>query len=164
MDNPEPKKIPPGVSPVRYIMSEIGEDDGFQPIKSFEAAKADPDGVVVLESDWGGQILMTARMTGVKCTEKELDQLLIDLDKIAWPCNDGDGTGLFYERAKIGDGIGGGMGGGCVEDPFWVHSSFKDDVYDMDKFRQAIGDILAGRSERLPEALFKPPRKYGGSP
>ena len=151
----EPKKIPSHESPVRHVMSETHPDMDFQPLKGFEAAKKDPEAVAVFEADYGGQILMTIRMAYVKCPEDRLDQLLADLDALAWECNDGQGTGLFYERIPVGGGVGGGMGGGCVVDGVWAHPDFERDGVDMAKLGPAVGDILEGRADRLPEELRK---------
>jgi len=151
----EPKEIPPGVSPVRFIMS---DKHPHHPLKDFEEAKADPDGVAVFEGDYGGQIMMTIRMKYVKCSEKALELLLSDLNERAW--NDGGhGEGLYYEQIPVGGGVAGGMGGGCVVDGVWAHPRFEKDGVDMDKFGKAVGDILECRAERLPEEMRK--RKDG---
>lgn len=152
MDKPERKQIPEGVSPVRHIMSET-QGHKFDPIDTFEKAKLDPEAVAVFEADWGGQILMTVRMSHVKCNERALDLLLADLGVLAWGCNDGQGEGLYYERISIGGGVGGGMGGGCVVDGVWVHSDFERDGVNLERLGQAIGDILECRAERLPAGL-----------
>ena len=148
----EPKEIPAGVSPVRHIMSETHGTE-FRPIKTFEEARLDPDGVAVFEGDYGGQILATIRMSYVKCSERALDLLLADLGALAWGCNDGQGEGLYYERIPVGGGVAGGMMGGCVVDGVWVHPAFEEDGVDMAKLGSAIGDILEGRADRLPEPL-----------
>lgn len=152
------KKIPPGQSPVRYITSQTHPDAGghaYTPLKSFGEAKSDPDGVVVLEGDWGGQIYMTARMSVVKCSEKELLDLLDDLDIIAWECNKGDGKGLYYERIPVGGGVAGGMGGGTVTHHIWLHPSIASDSRpDLQaRIELAVLDIIDGRLQRLPEEL-----------
>lgn len=145
----KPEEVPEGQSPVRFIMS---DKVSFSPLKGFEEAKANPDGVAIFEGDYGGQIMMTIRMTHVKCPETRLKQLLVDLNDISW---DGyEGAGLYYERMKVGDGIVGGMLGGCVVDGVWAHDRFWKKVgLDPDKFGDAIGAILEGRSERLPEGI-----------
>ena len=151
----EPKKIPPGVSPVRHIMSESDGRD-FQPLKGFEEAKADPDGVAIFEADYGGQIMMTIRMKYVKCPEKHLNTLLEDLNNL-YDWNDGGrGTGLYYERIPVGGGVTGGMGGGCVVDGVWAHPRFDEGhKVDLERLGQAVGDIIEGRADRLPEELRK---------
>src|SRR3990170_399022 len=105
----EPKQIPEGQSPVRFIMS---DKHPHHPLKGFEEAKADPDGVAIFEGDYGGQIMMTIRMKYVKCTERALELLLSDLNDIAWD-DGGHGEGLYYERISGGGGgARGGRGGG----------------------------------------------------
>lgn len=143
----KPKQIPEGHSPVRFIMSEKYE---YHPLKTFEAAKADPDGVAVFEGDYGGQIMMTIRMKHVKCSEDRLNQLLEDLNDIYW---DGyEGAGLYYERIPVGGGVVGGMGGGAVVDGVWAHHRFEKKI-DLQELGAAVGEILECRSERLPEKL-----------
>ena len=151
----EIEKIPPGVSPVRHIMAENKLDVDFHPLHNFEEAKKDPDGVAVFEGDYGGQIMMTIRMSYVKCAERQLELLLFDLNQVAWKCNDDTGTGIYYERLKIGDGVVGGMGGGRVVDGVWIHSRFEEKYgLDMGKLGPAVGDVLEGRALRVPERLL----------
>ena len=150
----EPKQIPEGQSPVRFIMS---DKHPHHPLKGFEEAKADPDGVAIFEGDYGGQIMMTIRMKYVKCTERALELLLSDLNDIAWD-DGGHGEGLYYERIPVGGGVAGGMGGGCVVDGVWAHPRFEKDGIDMDRLGKAVGDILECRAERLPEELRKKPK------
>src|SRR5262245_15173700 len=123
----EPKKIPAGQSMVRSIMAEQ-EGHAYHPLGGFEEAKKDPDGVVVFEGDYGGQIMMTIRMKYVQCSERALDLLLADLATLAWGDeHDYRGEDLFYERIPIGGGVAGGMGGGCVMDGVWAHPRFEKD-------------------------------------
>ncbi len=63
--------------------------------------------------------------------------------KIAWPGNDG-GTGLYFERKKIGDGIMGGMGGGIASDSLWVHDKFS-------KIKNKILDVLSNKKKSINE-------------
>lgn len=142
------KEIPPGQSPVRFIMQ---DKHPFHPLAGFEAAKADPDGVVVFEGDYGGQIMMTVRMSHVGCSERALDLLLHDLNEIAW---DGyEGSGLYYERIPVGGGVVGGMGGGVVTNGVWIHARFIKDVGDIDELYAAVDEVIAGRAQRIPKYL-----------
>ncbi len=147
----KPKEIPEGQSPVRFIMA---DKHSFNPLKGFGEAKAHPDGVAIFEGDYGGQIMMTIRLKYVQCPEDRLKQILADLNDICW--NGCEGSGLYYERMKVGEGVGGGMGGGCIVDGVWAHDRLWDKGgVDPAKFGEAIGDILEKRSERLPEEIRK---------
>lgn len=121
----------------------------------FDAARRDPDGVAILVADWGGQILATVRMKYARCSEKALKQLLKDLDAIAWPCNEGRGTSIHYERASVGTWVEGGMGGGEVLDGLWLHPEFGNEWIDLDILGMTVNEILEGRSERLPPELLR---------
>lgn len=144
---PEKREIPPGQSPVRFIMSETSGVD-FQPLAGFEAALKDPDGVAVFEGDYGGQIMMTLRMRGVKCNQHALDLLLHDLNTIAW--GGAEGSYVYYERMPVGSGVAGGMGGGVVTDGVWLHARFIEYVGDIDSLYAAVDDVIAGRAKRIP--------------
>ena len=63
-------------------------------------------------------------MTMVKCLEKDLTQLLHDLDAIYW---DGvEGTLLTFAQHKPGDFIDSGTGGGRVEEGLWIHNDLAE--------------------------------------
>lgn len=83
-------------------------------ITSLDEAKTLDDGVVVLTSDDGGQVLVVARAEAVQCDEVALLALLADLDELAWPSNNMQGSALSFREAAVGSHIGGGMGGGWV--------------------------------------------------
>ena len=92
-----------------------------RPLGSLAEARAAPDGVVILEGDWGGQIYVVAPAARVACEEAALDRLLRDLDAIAWPENDPGGASIRYERLRAGEAVPGGMGGGEVREDVWIH-------------------------------------------
>lgn len=76
----------------------------------------------VLESDWGGQVLMSVPAETVK-TEL-LRAALIIVDAVDWTCNDGDGCSLFQEVGRPGGAIFGGMGGGIFpRGRIWIHKN-----------------------------------------
>ena len=106
-----------------------------------------PDAYVVLQGDWGGQIYLTAPVTHVKCSEAELSSLLVALDHHAWPCNDGDGAEMFYERFAPGAGVAGGMGGGTTTYSVWLHPELEEAG-----FRRLVSTVLSGESTRKPPA------------
>jgi hypothetical protein len=95
--------------------------DGAPPLRSLAEARAVPDGVVILEGDWGGQIYVVAPAARVACDEAALERLLRELDAIAWPENDLGGASVRYQRLRKGDSVPGGMGGGEVREEVWIH-------------------------------------------
>lgn len=133
--------IPSGCSPVRFALSQVCNEE-YKPIEDFEEALNTEDAIVVLEGDFGGQIYLTCPMRLVRCTEEALENLLTDLDDIAWHCNEGLGAGIYYEAKKPGEWISGGMGGGYVSDTLWVYPEFDDR-------ENEIRDVIEGRSERI---------------
>jgi hypothetical protein len=116
----------------------------YCPLRSVDEAKAASDGVVVLEGDWGGQIYAVFPASLMRCGEDVLQQLLKDLDAIAWPCNEGEGAGVFYERLPSGAVVSGGMGGGIVVDGVWVHKEFR-----RLGLTTAIREVIAGSRLRM---------------
>jgi hypothetical protein len=97
---------------------------GYEALGSLEDARAHPDGALVLEGDYGGQIYLTCPASVVECSESTLAALLRELDRIAWPTNDNDGIAMHFEVAPVGAGIAGGIGGGIVTESVWVHDEF----------------------------------------
>jgi hypothetical protein len=51
---------------------------------SLAEAQENVDAVAILEGDSGGQIYVVARANIIRCNEKAIRQLLIDLDAIEW--------------------------------------------------------------------------------
>ena len=116
-------------------------------LRSLDEARQVPDGVVVLEGDWGGEIYATCLATLVRCDASVLDQLLRDIDAIAWPHNRGEGARVFFERHQVGAGIAGGMGGGIVAAEPWVHRHLE-----QLGLGSLIRAVLTGDLERLPDS------------
>mgnify|MGYP001573503158 CR=1 FL=1 len=135
------KLIPQGCSPVRFAISQV-TNTRYKPINGFEEGLNTQDAVLIMEGDWGGQIYLTCPMKLVHCSEEALETLLTDLDDIAWDCNEGLGTGIYYEVRKAGEMISGGMGGGFVLDTLWVYPEF-------DNLEREIRDVIEGRSGRI---------------
>jgi len=135
------KFLPEHESGVRRLIADaIGGE--YRALPSLADAKAYEDGVVVLEGDYGGQIYVVARATGVCCSEDTLADLLLAIDNREW--NDPDGARVYYERHTTGSSLAGGMGGGVVTDKVWVHPR-------LDSLESAIVEVLAGRRPRLEE-------------
>src|SRR5438552_11511903 len=103
------KLLPAHESGVRRMVADA-RGPPYQALRSLGEAQAALDGVVVMEGDYGGQIYLTCPARLVKCDPGTLEQLLADLDGMAW--RDSDGARVFFERQPIGSGVAGGMGGG----------------------------------------------------
>ncbi|MFH1430356.1 MAG: hypothetical protein ABIG71_02410 [Candidatus Uhrbacteria bacterium] len=95
---------------------------------------------LVLDGDWGGQIFLTCPVELIPgltydtvdgnpfVTGGSTDQiwkLLEELDRFAWPSNEGDGAAMHLEMADEGEGVSGGMGGGETTDGLWLHREFE---------------------------------------
>ena len=92
-----------------------------------------------MEGDWGGQIYLSIPARQVECDQATLNKLLAEIDFREWNCNDGDGGGIAYERQpRKENGIGGGMGGGEIEDGLWVHRTLED-------IKPLIQAVLSGK-------------------
>jgi hypothetical protein len=84
-------------------------------------AKADPEGVVILEGDYGGQIYVVVQAEQVLCSQKTLSWLLHDVDRISWPGSYDDSARIVFERVAAGAPVAGGMGGGIATRDAWIH-------------------------------------------
>src|SRR5260370_25228749 len=105
-------------SGLRKMEAEAAENQ-YVSFKSLREAQQDPEGVVILEGDEGGQIYVVCPASIVRCSEESLQQLLHDLDALTW--NDPSSAHLFFERLPLGSGVSGGMGGGLVQSSVWLH-------------------------------------------
>jgi hypothetical protein len=105
--------------------------------------KKDPLGVVILEADEGGQILVVARAGKVVCDEPVMTQLLM-----IWTNTPGPGATRIRPgsctRASARACIPGGMGGGLATDGIWVHPRLVEDGLES-----AIVEVLDGKRERV---------------
>lgn len=143
-------------SDLRSLMAQAAR----QPYRSFTSlaeAQRDASGAVILEGDCGGQIYVAIPAHGVKCSESQLEQLLRDLDAIAWPGNDDDMARVVFESAGPGQRVPGGMGGGVVGPEGWVHPEFVE-LGIADEIRA----VLSGAGKRLSEAaraVRRPPTR-----
>jgi len=120
----------------------MNPDAPYRPLSSLAAARDVPDGVVILEGDYGGQIYLVAPAARVECNEAALDLLLRDLDEVAWPGAEPNASSLRYEQLAPGAVVPGGMGGGLVADDVWIHP-------ELAPHAAAIRAVLAGRREAL---------------
>jgi hypothetical protein len=149
-----PKPSPPEERPLAAFQAEAS-GTANQPLSSLAEARQYEDGILILQGDDGGQIYVVARAIGVKCSMETIEQLLMDLDAIAWPENDASMRHIYYERRSIGTGIAGGMGGGIVSERPWIHDQFSQEA-------PAILAVLAGpRSHGMKSARDRIERHRG---
>lgn len=144
--------IPTHCSPIRFLTATAGGDP-YVSFPSMEAALADARAVLVMEADYGGQILLTCPMALVKCSHAILNLLLGDLAHITWggrfdpvhPSEPSDGAGMYFEALRPGDGVAGGCGGGEVTSQLWLHPEVEVEL----QLRQQIERVIAGQQPRL---------------
>jgi hypothetical protein len=131
-----------GSSTLREMVAS-GEGDEYVFYSSLLEAQRHPNGVVILEGDWGGQIYLVIPANQVSCSEETLHQLLLDIDAREWPNNEPESSArVCFERRELGEGIAGGMGGGVVRSELWVHPR-------LASLTGAIAEVLAGQRGRL---------------
>lgn len=120
----------------------IAEAEGVQHVRfdSLESAKANPDSVVIMEGDYGGQIYLTCPVRLVRCTQAVLKQLLNDIDDYRW-C-DPAGAGVYFELGKAGTRVAGGMGGGAIIDGVWLHEM-------LEHLRPQVEPVIDGRLNKI---------------
>jgi hypothetical protein len=135
----KPDVLPDHESAVRRMMADA-HGGSYRAVKSLADARATPDGVVVLEGDYGGQIYVVVRASQVACSEEVLHRLLAEIDATEW--EDPDGARVYYEVQPMGSGIPGGMGGACVTDAIWVHPR-------LGSLQTAIAKVLSGAADTL---------------
>ena len=117
----------------------------YRALTTLAAARAVPDGVVVLEGDLGGRIYAVFPAAVVCCSEAGLRALARDLDERLRAAPGGDGADVYFERHRIGAAITGGDGGGVVLPGGWVH----DELVQAGLERPVL-DVVAGRRPCLP--------------
>jgi hypothetical protein len=117
------------------------ESDGtaYVSFKSLEEAKSNPNGVVILEGDDGGQTYVVCQASKVKCSEEILKHLLLDLDSKVW--GSPDMAHIYFEQKRIGEGVF-GKGGAVVATEIWIHKEFHG-------IADSIRDVIEGRREKL---------------
>jgi hypothetical protein len=117
------------------------EADGtsYVSFKSLADAQSNPNGVVILEGDDGGQTYLVCPVSKVKCSEEILHQLLSDLDSKKW--DSPDMAHIYYEQKQMGEGVY-GKGGAVVGTEIWIHKEFHG-------IADSISDVIEGRREKL---------------
>lgn len=153
-DGPPPDAhiIPPHCSPIRFLTAAAGGEP-YLSYPSLDAAIADGRAVLVMETDYGGQILLTCPIALVKCSHATLQSLLADLARITWggsfdpakPSELDSGDDMYFEALRPGDGVAGGCGGGAVTTQLWLHPEVEVEL----QLRQQIERVIAGEQPRL---------------
>ena len=128
-------------SGLRKLEAETAREQ-YVSFASLREAQNDPEGVVILEGDEGGQIYAVCPASLVRCSEETLQQLLVDIDGLVW--NDLTSARLCYERLAIGSGVSGGMGGGLVQNSLWLHPKLEK----LGLFEK-VEAVIEGRRSRL---------------
>jgi hypothetical protein len=131
--------IPDGVSPLRFMIAEA-YGKPYRNFKNLVEARKGRNATLVMEGDYGGQIYLTCPVEKIKCGEKELKQLLEDIDAIEW--GNPDGAGMYFEEIEKGSGVAGGMGGGIALEGLWVHERLKS-------IENKIEAVISGKIERI---------------
>lgn len=151
----DPNLIPEHERPIGRLLAEAHKDE-YQPLRSLAEAQQVPDGRVILEGDYGGQVFLTCTANMVRCSQEAIHRLLLDIEARCWPTCEGHGAGLYFERKPVGAGVWGGMGGGVITDGLWLHE-------EVEGFgiRAQIEEILAGHRDRL-EWSAEPGAPAGG--
>ncbi len=154
-NNDHPEQLPPDVRPVEFMMA-ASEGRTYRSFPSLDAARQHPDAVMIMQADYGGQILLTCPVRAIAANQAAVDQLFVDLVNITWGRGfdliDHDaqalsdhGNDIFYEPLSPGKGVWGGMGGGAVGDGLWVHPELEHELL----LRDQIEDVLKTRIARL---------------
>lgn len=112
---------------------------------------------VIIEGDWGGEILATIPAKEIKCSEETLYELAADLNQEAWN-EDPTGTeGMCLYISSVDEemraSVIGGMGGGELKPYIWVSSSFEADPSGKGIYRsKEIQLVISGKAKNLAEA------------
>jgi hypothetical protein len=143
---PEPDVIPDLESPVRRMLADV-HGGSYVAYASREEAAADPDAAMVIEGDYGNQIFVACPLRAVTASDEDLEAPLHELDRIAWGRDYAEACDIRFERAPVGSGVAGGMGGGRVDEAIWVHEEFVKAGLD-----ERIREVIRGERRRLKEA------------
>jgi hypothetical protein len=137
-------------------MSETEGHQFFHEFSDVEAAKRLRDAWIVMDADWGGQVLLTCPVAEIRCDDATLRQLHYDLISISWGDGKLDDGGVASDYGSEGEriyifiappdyGIPGGMGGGANLPAPWVHQELVEKG-----LKDAILAVLSGSARRLP--------------
>ena len=114
---------------------------------------------LVIDGDWGGQVLATIPAQEIKCSAATLSRLAAELNKTAWHEDESGTEGLdIYLSSRedeIHATIAGGMGGGQLRDRIWLHPEFVDNEQSPNAdpgLYEKIKLVLDARAKNLAEA------------
>ena len=97
----------------------------MQRLQSLSEAREYSDAFVMLSGDYGGQIYVIAPVNLVCCAEGALQQLLVDIDWIAWDDVGGD-TNISYMRLAADHKIASLTKDKASINGIWLHSEFME--------------------------------------
>ncbi len=135
------KEIQKHESPLRKMIS-MSHGTEYKSIKNLDEAKKIKHSYLIMEGDDRGQIYLVCPVEKIKCSQKELEVLLNDLDQQAW--DDSSMFGLYYEVHNPNTVISGGMGGGMALEDLWVHKDFE-------KIKNKIEEVINGLTQSIRE-------------
>lgn len=130
-------------------------------LTSLAGAQSHPDGVVSLAGDWGGHVYVVCSAHVVDCTESALEQLLLDLNEIAWPDDAKGSTDLMYLRLKTWQEAFADSRGIDFNGLLWMDKLFVELELEQD-----IIAVLHGELERVRhshETVYVIVRLYSGA-
>ncbi len=119
----------------------------YKEITTLTQAHAHPDSVVLLSGDWGGHVFLVCRVRYVQCAEPALQQLLHDLNLIAWPMDRQGSTQLMYVHGDEWHGWVPDASRIQFNGRLWVDQLFVELALVPD-----IAAVLRGERERLRHA------------
>src|SRR4051812_9775844 len=112
----DPIHLPPNVRPISFLM-DLEAGISRPVIANLAEACKTPNSAVIMDADYGGQVLLTCPVSRIACDETTLHLLHRDLADLSGF----EDEGLYYEYAPPGTPVPGGMGGGVVVNEPWIH-------------------------------------------
>ena len=111
-------------------MERAADGEKYVAYRTFAEAKADPNGVVVIDGDHGAMTYVAARVRVVQCNEAQLERLGAELDALVW--NAPEGTHVYFESAPEG----------VLSSEVWVHE-------ELENREVAIRNVLLGKQTSI---------------
>jgi hypothetical protein len=116
-------------NPVRSMVA-AAEGEKYVAYRTFAEAKADPDGIVVIDGDHDAMSYVAARANLILCDEAQLQRLGTELDALLW--SSPEGTRIYFESASEG----------ALLSDVWVHK-------ELENREAAIRNILLGKQTSI---------------
>jgi len=111
-------------------MVAAAEGEKYIAYRTFAEAKADPNGIVVIDGDDGAMSYVVARANLVRCDEVQLQRLGAELDALMWTSP--EGIRIYFESAPEG----------ALSSDVWVHQ-------ELESREAAIRNILLGKQTSI---------------